>query len=45
MCIRDRSKTYALIYQQGADCVKILFEPNEKILRALRHSVPGKLVR
>ena len=42
---RNGSKTYALIYQQGADCVKILFEPNEKILRALRHSVPGKLVR
>ena len=42
---RNVSNTYALIYQQGADCVKILFEPNEKILRALRHSVPGKLVR
>ena len=42
---RNESKTYALIYQQGADCVKILFEPDEKILRALRHSVPGKLVR
>lgn len=42
---RGENKTYALIYQQGADCIKIVFEPNEKILRALRHSIPGKLVR
>ncbi len=42
---RSGARTYALIYQQGADCVKVVFEPNEKILRALRHSIPGKLVK
>lgn len=42
---KSGAKTYALIYQQGADCVKVIFEPNDRILRALRHSIPGKLIK
>ena len=39
------AKTYSLIYQQGADCVKVIFEPNDRMLRSMRSYIPGKLVR
>ncbi len=42
---RHDAKTYSMICQQGADCVKVIFEPNDKILRSLRYSIPGKLVK
>ena len=42
---RQDAKTYSLIYQQGAECIKVIFEPNDKILRSLRYSIPGKLVK
>lgn len=37
--------TYSLIYQRGSDCVKIIFEPSERMLRAIRQSIPSKLAR
>ena len=42
---RQGTKTYSLICQQGAECVKVVFEPNDRILKALRYSIPGKLVK
>lgn len=42
---RQDAKTYSLICQQGAECIKVIFEPNDKILRSLRYSIPGKLVK
>lgn len=42
---RPDAKTYSLICQQGAECIKVIFEPNDKILRSLRYSIPGKLVK
>ena len=39
------AKTYSLIYQQGADCVKVIFEPNDRLLRSMRNYIPRKVVR
>ena len=39
------AKTYSLIYQQGADCVKVIFEPNDRILRSMRNYIPRKVIR
>lgn len=35
---------YALIAQKGAERVKILFEPNEKMLNSMRRTFPRKIV-
>lgn len=40
---RREVKPYALIYQKGGEHIKILFEPNEKMLNAMRRSFPRKL--
>ncbi len=37
-------KTYALIYQQGGQHTKVLLEPNEKLIQAIRHTTPRKIV-
>ena len=42
---RTGAKTYSLIYQRGAECVKVIFEPNDRMLRSMRNYIPGKLVR
>lgn len=39
------ARTYALIYQRGAECVKVIFEPNDRVLRSMRHAIPSKVVR
>lgn len=39
------ASTYSLIYQRGSECVKVIFEPNEKMLRSMRLSIPGKMPR
>ena len=38
-------KTYTMICQQGSDAVKVVFEPNEKIIKSLRYSIPNKVMR
>lgn len=38
------AKVYALIYQKGPDHFKIMFEPNEKMIKAMRRAYPRKLV-
>ncbi len=38
-------KTYALIYQRGPECMKVIFEPNDRVLRSMRHAIPSKVVR
>lgn len=41
----DRSrKTHTLIYQEGSQRVKVIFEPNDKMLQAIRHTSPRKIV-
>lgn len=42
---RGEAKIYALIYHKGADCVKVLMEPNDRILRSMRYNIPSKLVK
>lgn len=42
---RTGAKTYSLICQQGADCVKVIFEPNDRMLRSMRSYIPGKLIK
>ena len=41
---QKEAKVYALIYQKGADHVKVLFEPNEKMLNAMKRCYPRKVV-
>ena len=41
--MRD-AKVYALIYQKGPDHFKVLFEPNERMIGAMRRTFPRKLV-
>lgn len=38
-------KTYALIYQRGPECMKVIFEPDDRIIRSMRHAIPNKVVR
>lgn len=38
------AKVYALIYQKGPDHFKIMFEPNEKMIKAMRRAYPRKIV-
>ena len=37
-------KTHTLIYQEGSQRVKVIFEPNDKMLQAIRHASPRKIV-
>lgn len=41
---RRDTKVYALMYQKGPDSFKVLFEPNEKMVKAMRRAFPRKLV-
>lgn len=36
---------YALIYQKGAEHGKVLFQPNEKMLAAMKRTFPSKMGR
>ncbi len=38
-------KTHTMIYQQGSQRYKVILEPNEKLLTAIRHTTPQKMVR
>lgn len=42
---RKEVKPHALIYQQGGRHIKVLIEPNDKLLQAIRHTSPRKIVR
>jgi len=37
------AKIYALIHQSGSERVKILFEPNDKVLECLKQAAPRKV--
>lgn len=37
-------KTYTLISQSGSESVKILFEPNDKLLQCMRMTSPRKVI-
>lgn len=41
---RRDAKVYALIYQKGPENLKVLIEPNEKMVGAMRRAFPRKLV-
>lgn len=41
---RRDAKVYALMYQKGPENYKILFEPNERMIGAMRRTFPRKLV-
>lgn len=41
---RRDAKVYALIYQKGAESCKVLFEPNERMVGAMRRTLPRKVV-
>ena len=41
---RKDAKVYALIYQKGPDHFKVLIEPNERMIGAMRRTFPRKLV-
>ncbi len=38
------AKTYTLISQSGSERTKIIFEPNDKLLRCMRMTAPRKVV-
>lgn len=40
----QEGKHYALIYQKGGECIKVLFEPDEKMLRCFKMMAPGKIL-
>ena len=42
---KQGAEVYALMYQKGADTMKVLIEPNEKMLAAMRHTFPRKFVK
>lgn len=39
------AKTYTLISQSGAETIKILFEPNDKLLHCMKMTAPRKVVQ
>lgn len=39
------ARRYALIYQRGPECVKVIFEPNDRVLHAMWRAIPSKVVR
>ncbi len=41
---RKDGKVYAMIYQKGGDNKKVLFEPNEKMINAMRRAYLRKMV-
>ena len=41
---RRDAKVYAMMYQKGAENYKVLFEPNEKMIGAMRRAYPRKVV-
>ncbi|MCB7318376.1 DUF6106 family protein [Lacrimispora sp. 210928-DFI.3.58] len=38
------AKVYAVIYQKGSEHMKVLIEPNEKMISAMRRSFPSKML-
>ena len=42
---KQGAEVYALMYQKGADTMKVLIEPNEKMLAAMRRTFPRKFVK
>ena len=46
-CTSGRTKegVYAVICQKGSETIKILLEPNEKMLGAMRRSLPSRFIR
>lgn len=38
------AKVYALMYQKGPESCKVLIEPNDKMVRAMRRTFPRKFV-
>lgn len=38
------ARTYALIFQKGSETTKLIFEPNEKMLEAMKRSFPRKVL-
>ena len=41
---RKDGKVYAMIYQKGSESRKVLFEPNEKMINAMRRAYLRKMV-
>lgn len=41
---RKEVKTHTLIYQKGSQHYKVIFEPNDKMLQAVRYTTPRKIV-
>ena len=41
---RPGSRPYALIFQKGPDTTKVILEPNEKMLGAMKRSLPRKVL-
>lgn len=39
------AKTYAIVSQAGGNSVKVIFEPNEKMLRCIRQTSPRKVIQ
>jgi hypothetical protein len=39
------AKTYTLISQAGSTATKVIFEPNEKILKCMRMTAPRKIIQ
>lgn len=39
------SKTYSLVHQTGANSIKVIFEPNDKVLHCLRMRSPRKVIQ
>lgn len=38
------AKTYAFVYKQGSQRVKLLLDPNDKLLQVVRNTAPSKIV-
>lgn len=38
------AKTFSLIYQKGGQHTKVILEPNEKMIKAIRYTTPRKIV-
>ncbi len=41
---RQGVKTCALIYQRGPETTEVIFEPNDKMINAMKRSFPGKVL-
>lgn len=39
------AKTYSLIHQSGANTIKVIFEPNDRVLHCLRMRSPRKVIQ